>query len=66
MLNVGGIITVTASARVHPNIANSVPMNETSVTATTPDNQPADNQTVSPVILFIAPAHKSYLPAVRQ
>lgn len=68
MLNANGLITITAPVRMPVVMVNQVHINQATVTATTPDPQPANNHVDAPVTLFPAPMmdHKTFLPAVRQ
>lgn len=66
MLNVNGLITITAPVRAPVVMINEIHINQARVTATTPDPQPANNTSSVPVTLFPAPImeHKTFLPAV--
>ena len=68
LLNVNGLITITAPVRMPMAMVNQVHINQATVTATTPDQQPANNHADAPVTLFPAPMmdHKTFLPTVRQ
>lgn len=66
MLNVGGLITITAPVRAPIVMVNQIRVNQARVTATTPDQQAANNSASTPLTLFPAPImeHKNFLPAI--
>lgn len=66
MLNVNGLITITAPVRAPVVMVNQIHINQAHVTATTPDHQPNNNNAGAPVTLFPAPImdHKTFLPTV--
>lgn len=66
LLNVGGLITITTPVRAPIVMVNQMRVNQATVSATTPDPQPANNSAGVPVTFLPAPImdHKSFLPAI--
>ena len=66
MLNVNGLITITAPVRAPVVMVNQIHINQARVTATTPDPQPANNTASAPITIFPVPImdHKTFLPTV--
>lgn len=66
LLNVGGLITITTPVRAPMVMVNQMRVNQATVSATTPDPQPANNSAGVPVTFLPAPImdHKSFLPAI--
>lgn len=67
-LDVGGLLTITAPVRTPTTAINQMFINQASVTANTPDPQPANNNAGAPVVLFPSTLleRKNYLPLISQ
>jgi uncharacterized repeat protein (TIGR01451 family) len=65
-LNVGGLLTITAPVRTPATSINQMLINQATVTADTPDPQPANNNAGAPVVLFPATLleRRNYLPLI--
>lgn len=65
-LDVGGLLTITAPVRTPATVINQMLINQATVTADTPDPQPANNNAGAPVILFPSRLleRKNYLPLI--
>ncbi|MCE7984117.1 MAG: DUF11 domain-containing protein [Caldilinea sp. CFX5] len=65
-LDVGGLLTITAPVRTPPTVINQMLINRATVTADTPDPQPANNNAGAPIVLFPPTLleRKNYLPLI--
>lgn len=65
-LAVGGMVTITAPVRTPATLINQMLINQATITADTPDPQPANNNAGAPVVLFptILTNSKNYLPLI--
>jgi len=66
LLDVGGLLTITAPVRTPTTVINQMFINHATVTADTPDPQPANNNAGAPVVLFPSTLleRKNYLPLI--
>lgn len=66
LLDVGGLLTITAPVRTPATDINQMLINQATVTADTPDPQPANNNAGAPVVLFPATLleRRNYLPLI--
>lgn len=65
-LEVGGMVTITAPVRTPVTVVNQMLINQATITADTPDPQPANNNAGAPVVLFPTSFtdRKNYLPLI--
>lgn len=68
ILDVGGLLTITAPVRTPATAINQMLINQATVAADTPDPQPANNNAGAPVVLFPSALleRKNYLPLITQ
>lgn len=66
ILDVGGLLTITAPVRTPATVVNQMLINQATVMADTPDPQPANNNAGAPVVLFPSTFtdRKNYLPLI--